>query len=42
MKCKRCGTDIVEYKEKRVYYSSKLKRNVVEYICNDCYIDLRS
>lgn len=40
MKCNKCGKDIVEYKEKRTYYSSKLRGNVVEYICKDCYVDL--
>lgn len=40
MKCKKCGKNIVEYKEKRVYYSPQFRGNIIEYICNDCYVDL--
>ena len=40
MKCVKCGKDIVEYKEKRVYYSSKIRGNVTEYICKDCYVEI--
>ena len=40
MRCNKCGKDIVEYKEKREYYSPKLRGHIVEYICKDCYVDL--
>jgi len=39
MKCKKCGKDIIEYKEKRVYYSPQLHGNICEYICEDCYLN---
>ena len=40
MKCVRCGKDIVEYKEKRTYWSPKSRGYIIEHICKECYVDL--